>query len=131
MFHIFISFSQFCNFSKNRNTFCVSYHSFYGFVNYLTPLWMPLCCCKRTMDTWWLNPNSLHHKFISQFQIDLTLKHLKILVSCQMKRGKWFIKPFGGILTALQSESPVCYCFCAQDEKNWNRINLPWIISLY
>jgi hypothetical protein len=46
---------------------------------------------------------------------------------CQMKTGKWFIKlvlpvtifvEFGGILTALQPESTVCYCFCAQDEQD-------------
>jgi hypothetical protein len=43
-----------------------------------------------------------------------------------METGKWFLKPvllviifaeFGGNLTALQPESTVCYCFCAQDEQ--------------
>ena len=43
----------------------------------------------------------------------------------EMKTGKRFIKSvmlgtifvtFGGVLTALQPESTVFYCFCAQDE---------------
>ena len=81
------------NLQTTRNgKFDVLYHRFYRFVNYLIPLWMPWCCT-RTMDTWWQNPNSSQHKFISQFQIDLPLKHLKILVFCRnngrLKQKSW------------------------------------------
>ena len=66
---------------------------------------------------------SLSLPHISKY-IDLDSNLLALIHLMQMKTGKWFIKAvmlvtifvkFGGILTAIQPEPTVCYCFCAQD----------------